>query len=1650
MLRKGNMRQNRSVRSSALGFGGLLSFLLLLVIAGPSLPYWARSSGAAMAGGQDPPVSLPKPPLGMPDELQGTILALQEQSARLARSESAARHFAQLTTEVQAKGTVPVMVRLRATFDPEREQQGGLQAQAQQFVIAQVREQVIQELSGYDPASIKPFAYVPYVAVRVNATGVASLQRSNGVLDVEQDLTIAPDLAESVAIIGATRAWESGYTGAGQTIAILDSGVDRNHPILAGKVVSEACYSTNASADSLLSLCPEGRSSSIAPDSGLPCTLENVGCDHGTHVAGIAAGKGPTLSGVARDSDLISIQVFTQHTNPGACNNGRPSCIVAFTSDLIRGLERVYTLRTTFQIAAVNISLGGLRYFTNCNGDELATKAAIDLLRQAGIASIAASGNGGFTDSMSAPACISTAISVGSTRDYPTQLDLVSNFSNSAPFLHLLAPGEGITSSVPNAGYATWAGTSMATPHVAGAWAIARQKAPNASVGEILDAFTRSGLMITDSRNGVTTPRIRVDQAVRALGTGEAPPPAPLGPGSLAATVTGPTEVNLTWRDNANNEDGFRVQRRERGTEAWTVIASVGTNNTSYQDSGLRTGATYEYRVFAFNAGGESPFSNIAQVIMPEAPPAAPANLVAIAVSSSQVNLTWTDNSSNETGFKIFRRTGPTGSWTIVATPGQNTTVFQNTGLAAGTTYSYTVLSYNATGESAGSNEVTVTTPAVPLPGPSNLQARVLSANQVTLTWVDNATTETGFRLLRRSNANTLWTTIATLGQNVTSYLDQTVTPGSSFLYTVLAFNEIAESGLSNEILVTTPGVALPPPTNLSAIATSASKVNLRWTDNSPTEAGFRIRRRTGLTGGWTAIAIVPANQTTYEDTQLSAGQAYSYTVSAFDATIESALSNEVTATTFPERVADDRPAPPSMLQGSASSTTSVELRWLDRSSNELGFIVFRRPGIDGFWEPVKALGANQTRYEDENLNTGVNYYYLVRSYNLAGNSTESNEVSVLTPREFFVPLLNGVSTEGLLNRNRQLLYRIHIPIGATQLQIQTSGTGNADLYVRYADLPQMSTFSCRSTSNTSSEFCLFGFPAAGDWYVMVHGFSAAINQFTLTARIGVGIVENLPAAPSNLTVTESGANEVRLQWTDNSINEGAFRIRRKIGRDGLWVELGIAGSNTSSIVDAGLQRGVPHYYVVTALNTAGPSPASNEAMINLSNEPPVRPETPGGLVATAISSTQIRLQWLDVGGEEHGFRIRRRTGDSGNSVIAGEVGPNITSFEDRGLNPNTQYSYSVSAFNFGGESPATNEVTVTTPPVSVPLPAGPTNLLARAISSVEVDLTWADESVNEMGFRIQRRLASGGVWTQIGQVERNITQFRSSGLVPGESYSFRVFAFNATGESPPSNEARATVPTPDAVTPVAPTDLLATPLSSVQVQLQWRDASTNETGFRIERRTAPPEGAGASTDWQLLTTVGPNLGLHIDQQVVGGVTYVYRVIAFNDFGNSLTSNEARATPPTVSAIQLLNGRMISRSVTRTRPVFFSIDVPVGSSQLSVQLSGSGNVDLYVRAGVAPLIDQFDCRSNNFNSSEQCVMPSPVPGTWYILVVGNSNTVTNFSIVATHRGGISVSSVGMFTEQPPQTVVRVNRQRRPSSRSKEGYRSLDRNLIPGG
>jgi subtilisin family serine protease len=455
--------------------------------------------------------------------------------------------------------------------------------QLQRDKTKHIQNQIITEIErkGRKPGRIHKYKYTPYIAMTVDTETLDAIFASPDIVNVEEDFLVplAVDLNWSIDRIGAIQLHDSSITGAGVAVAILDTGVDKTHPFLEGSVVSEACYSTN--------LCPVDLAPTD-PGSAMPyggsCPFGE--CDHGTHVAGIVAGRRGVVDspgpGAAPEAGIIAIQVFSlSGSDMGAWN-----------SDIKKGLERVYELRNTFNIASVNMSLGGGLYSGTCNSSDAgytpALKASIDNLREAGIATVIASGNNGSCGAISYPACISSAISVGATTDS----DAVASFSNSASFLSLLAPGLWITSSIPGSGYATWGGTSMATPHVAGAWALMKQVNPLATVDTILNLFTSTGMGVKDTKLGctsVTKKRIDVFEAAgltvtkRGLGTGTVTSvPSGIDCGEYCGEqFPENTLVTLTATADAGSEFGGWSGEGCSGTDTCVVTFSPGTSVTA-------------------------------------------------------------------------------------------------------------------------------------------------------------------------------------------------------------------------------------------------------------------------------------------------------------------------------------------------------------------------------------------------------------------------------------------------------------------------------------------------------------------------------------------------------------------------------------------------------------------------------------------------------------------------------------------------------------------------------------------------------------------------------------------------------------------------------------------------------------------------------------------------------------------------------------------------------------------------------------------------------------------------------------------------------------------------------------------------------------
>ena len=369
--------------------------------------------------------------------------------------------------------------------------------------IARAQERLLENLAGVEKV-VRRFETIPYVVVVLSADGVESLKNADGLASAVLDRESAPSLASTTPIIGSTTAATRGFTGAGQTVAILDTGVAANHPFLAGAVVDEACFGS----------CPNGGSIQFGPGAGAPLPPFIAGSFHGTHVAGIAAGRqtpNASFNGAARGASIIAVNVFHRVDNfwPfNFCGTDPSPCARVWDSDAIAGLDFVFNRRGLFNIAAVNMSFGGGAFSSECSGS--AYQAAVNNLRSVNIAPVAAAGNDGFASAIIEPACVPGVISVGATNDN----DTVPFFSNSASFLDLLAPGVSVTSSDPSGGFVTASGTSMAAPHVAGSFALLKQKHPRAGVSSLERLLRQTALNVLDTGSGIVTPRIRVDRAL--------------------------------------------------------------------------------------------------------------------------------------------------------------------------------------------------------------------------------------------------------------------------------------------------------------------------------------------------------------------------------------------------------------------------------------------------------------------------------------------------------------------------------------------------------------------------------------------------------------------------------------------------------------------------------------------------------------------------------------------------------------------------------------------------------------------------------------------------------------------------------------------------------------------------------------------------------------------------------------------------------------------------------------------------------------------------------------------------------------------------------------------------------------------------------
>lgn len=189
-------------------------------------------------------------------------------------------------------------------------------------------------------------------------------------------------------------------------------------------------------------------------------------------------------------------------------------------------------------------------------------------------------------------------------------------------------------------------------------------------------------------------------------------------PGNFNGVAVSASRIDLSWTDSSNNEEGFKILRKN-GNLDFSIIATLGANVISYKDTALSPDEKYSYKIYAFSANNTSVNSNVIEITTLPGLPLAPSNLKAVVYDATQIDLSWTDLSGNEQGFKIERKTG-TGDFAVIGVVGKNEVKFSDIGLVLGTTYTYRVTAYNTLGNSNYTNLVDATPILTPNPSPTS------------------------------------------------------------------------------------------------------------------------------------------------------------------------------------------------------------------------------------------------------------------------------------------------------------------------------------------------------------------------------------------------------------------------------------------------------------------------------------------------------------------------------------------------------------------------------------------------------------------------------------------------------------------------------------------------------------------------------------------------------------------------------------------------------------------------------------------------------------------------------------------------------------------------------------------------------------------
>jgi fibronectin type 3 domain-containing protein len=377
--------------------------------------------------------------------------------------------------------------------------------------------------------------------------------------------------------------------------------------------------------------------------------------------------------------------------------------------------------------------------------------------------------------------------------------------------------------------------------------------------------------------------------------------------------------------------------------------------------------------------------------------------------------------------------------------------------------------------------------------------------------------------------------------------------------------------------------------------------------------------------------------------------------------------------------------------------------------------------------------------------------------------------------------------------------------------------------------------------------------------------FPVNVTDGRITITSGANAVNNkinfievttaVPSMPGGLTATVLSATQVRLNWTDNAINETSYRVERQTFGTNTWQTVGTLGANATTFTDTTANPSTRYAYQIRAIGEVGSSQPSFAASAVTPSIPALAPAAPSNLVGNQIAENALTLTWQDNSGNEEKFVVQK-LGAGGEFLPFKDVGANQTSTTVF-VGTNQIHQFRVVARNTaGGDSEASNAVSFTV------RPAAPVYANAQARSSSSIELSW--DSLDACVFRVQR--LAGADWVTIAD-NLGALNFVDTGLPAGTPQSYRILAIDVTGVSDPSDVVTATT------APSAVTGLTVTSVTTNSVSLRWNDV-TGEAGYMVERSID-------GVTWTLATLTYADVTTHTVTGLQAATTYRFRVTGF-------------------------------------------------------------------------------------------------------------------------------------------------------------------------